>query len=76
MPKARKFSVHGPAAGEYVCAQEGVVPQTDDERALRIATLVHVTMQTRPESAAALVKLVAREGLAAAAKVCTARRSP
>jgi len=74
MSKRKTFTLKGPAAGSYVEAQAGVLPATEDERALRVATIVHLEMQTSPETAVALVKLVAREGLEAAAKICTAKR--
>jgi hypothetical protein len=74
MGKSKTFTLKGAAAGEFIRAQSGHVPKDDDERAMRIATLVGLNMQTSPEAAAALIKLVAREGLEAAAKVCTADR--
>jgi len=40
MKRRGGFTLHGPAAGSYLQAQEGVLPTTDDERALRIATIV------------------------------------
>jgi hypothetical protein len=69
----RTFTLKGAAAGAYVEAQAGIVPDTDDACALRVATLIHLEMScARTETAVALLKLVAHEGLKAAAKVCTA----
>jgi hypothetical protein len=73
MARRSTFTLRGEAAGEYVRAQGGALPQDDDERAMRVATLVHVQMLTGDEKTArALIKLAAREGLEAAAKACTA----
>jgi len=72
--KKRGFALYGAACGSYVDAQAGIVPKDDDGRALRIATLVHVVMQTRHEDqAVALIKEVAKRGLEKAAAVCTAK---
>jgi hypothetical protein len=70
----KTITLKGAAAGEYIRAQAGVTPQTDDERALRVATLVQMYMSTEPKVAVALVKAVARDGLEAAAKICTAEK--
>lgn len=71
-----KFTVYGEAAGELIRAQAGTPAKTDDERALRIATLVHMNMGRGADQrrAVALIKAVAREGLEAAAMICTAQR--
>jgi hypothetical protein len=69
----RRFKLEGDAVGEYLRAQEGVVPQTDAERAMRVAAVVHVFMQTDPGVAAELVLSVAQKGLAATAELCTGK---
>jgi hypothetical protein len=74
MPRKKTFTLEGEAAGEFIRAQAGQLPTDDNERALRVATLVGLNLQTSPETAVALIKLVAREGLEAAAKVCTAAK--
>jgi len=74
MAKKKTFTLRGPAAGAFVEAQQGIEAKTDDERALRIATLIHLNMQTSPETAIALIKCVASKGLEAAAKICTAAK--
>jgi hypothetical protein len=70
----RTVTLRGEAAGEFIRAQTGRVPQDDDERALRIATLVHMNMVSEnTRTAIALIKAVARDGLEAAAAICTAK---
>jgi hypothetical protein len=71
-----KFTVYGEAAGELIRAQHGAPARTDDERALRIATLVYTNMGRGADQrlAVALIKAVARDGLEAAATICTARK--
>ena len=68
--------MHGGAAGEFIGAQAGHEPTTDEERALRIATFVHMYMSRGGDQrvAVALVKAVARDGLEEGAKICTARK--
>jgi len=74
MPRKKTFTLHGPAAGEYIRAQAGAVAKTNDECALRVATFVHLYMGgSDPSVAVALVKAVAEKGLEAAAKICTAQ---
>lgn len=68
----KTFTFKGAAAGAYMAAQSGAPALTDDERALRVATIVHLYMQTDPKTAVALIKQVAKDGLAVAAKTCTA----
>jgi hypothetical protein len=72
---ARAFTLYGPAAGEWIRAQNGVKAVTDDERALRIATLVHRNMGKGAETQVAidLIKRVASEGLESVADLCTAK---
>jgi hypothetical protein len=65
--RGKTFTLKGKAASEYLRAQEGRVPCTDEERALRIATLVHLHMSVDERVAVALIKSVARDGLEAAA---------
>lgn len=70
------MTLEGPAAAELLRAQAGHIPLNDAERALRIATVVHMYMH-QPEQmrlAVALIKCVARDGLQRAAEVCTAKR--
>lgn len=77
MPKkGRGFKLYGPAAGAFLFAQAGEPAQTDDERALRVATLVAVNMGKDADTSVAvrLIKLVAEKGLVAAAAECTAKR--
>lgn len=71
-----KISLRGAAAGAFVDAQSGVPATTDDERALRVATLVHMNMSRGGDerAAIALIKQVVRDGLDAAADTCTAKR--
>ncbi len=71
----KSFTVYGEAAGELLRAQSGAEARTDDERALRVATLVHMNMGRGADQrvAMALIKAVANDGLDAAAKVCTAK---
>jgi len=78
MAKRDGFTVYGDAAGELIRAQAGKPAKTDDERALRIAALVHMHMGRGADQglAIALIKAVARDGLEAAAMVCTARTGP
>ena len=79
MARSRGISLHGAAAGAFINAQRGQIAENDDERAMRIATLVHMYMSGKSgddsPTAVALIKLVATDGLEAAAKVCTAKRS-
>ena len=75
MSKRKTFTLLGEAAGEYVRAQAGSLPQTDDERAARIATVVSLYANSDLKTAAALIKCVAKDGLEVAAKVCTAKRT-
>ena len=72
---AKTFTLYGPAAGEWIRAQEGVKAVTDDERALRIATLVYRNMGKGAETRVAidLIKRVASEGLESVADLCTAK---
>jgi hypothetical protein len=74
MAKGKTYTLKGAAAGAFVNAQCGTPAKDDNERALRVATLIHLNMQTSPESAVALVKAVAKYGLEFAAKICTADR--
>lgn len=76
---AKGVTVYGDAAGELLCAQEGKLCRTDDERALRIATIVFMNMGRGADQrrAVALIKAVAESGLEKAAEICTAKkRSP
>lgn len=70
-----RFTLYGAAAGEWLCAQAGFRARTDDERALRIATLVHRNMGRGADArfAAELIKVVARDGLEVAADLCTTK---
>ena len=72
----KSISLRGAAAGAFIRAQQGAAADTDDERALRVATVIHMYMSGKAgdgsPTAIALIKLVAKEGLAAAAKACTA----
>jgi len=61
----------GAAAGAFVDAMMGKKAETDDQKAMRVATFIRMELDQRPEVATALVKLVAEEGLDAAAKTCT-----
>jgi hypothetical protein len=72
----RGVTLHGGAAGAFIGAQAGHIPVDDDERALRIATIVHMNMGRGADQrvAVALIKAVAKDGLEAAAKICTARK--
>ena len=74
--RSKGISLRGAAAGAFIRAQKGTKPENDDERALRVATVVHMRMsgKTGDDSkiAIALIKQVAEEGLEAAAKTCTA----
>ena len=71
-----KFTVYGDACGELLRAQAGALARTDDERALRIATLVHMNMGKGADQrrAVALIKAVASDGLEAAALICTVQK--
>lgn len=72
---AKMFTLYGPAAGEWIRAQEGIKAVTDDERALRIATLVYRNTGKGAETRVAfdLIKRVASEGLESVADLCTAK---
>ena len=78
MGRNKGITLHGAAAGAFIRAQEGIKPEDDNERALRIATVVHMYMSGKAgdgsPTAIALIKLVAKEGLEAAAKKCTVER--
>jgi len=72
----KSMTLHGPAFVALLRAQEGLPALDDAERALRIATVVHMHM-LKPEDmrlAVAIIQCVARDGLARAADVCTVRR--
>lgn len=62
MGRSRGVTLKGASAGAFVDAMRGKRAETDDERATRIATFVHMEMKDRPNVAAALVKLVAEKG--------------
>ena len=75
MGRSRGITLKGAAAGAFIRAQMGLTPEGDSERALRVATLVHMHMKTGDERlAVALIKLVAEKGLEAAGAVCTASK--
>ena len=67
-----KFTLWGEAAGAYCRMQEGVPPENDSERALRIATMVTVFMGKGMDQsvAVALILKLARDGLVAASDRC------
>ena len=72
----KTFTLKGAACAAFMNAQRGVDAETDDDKAMRIATFVHLNMQVRPGAAAGLIKLAASEGLDAAAKICTSEPRP
>lgn len=76
MARARTVSVWGPAAGALIRAKSGEPADNDDERALRVATLVHMNMGRGADTSVAvgLIKAVARDGLAKVAETCTAEK--
>jgi hypothetical protein len=71
----KSVTLYGEAVGEFIRAQRGSPAHTEDEQALRIATLVHMNMGRGADqrAAVALIKAVARDGLEAAATICTAK---
>lgn len=71
MAKGRGVTLKGAAAGAFIAAMRGDAAETVDDKALRVATFIHMEMKDRPQVAASLVKLVAEKGLDAAAKACT-----
>jgi hypothetical protein len=71
MAKGKSITLKGAAAGAFIRAKMGRPAETDDERALRVATVVHMFMGVNPQIAVSLIKTVAREGLEAAAQDCT-----
>jgi hypothetical protein len=68
-------TLYGEAVGELLRAQAGAPARGEDEQALRIATLVHMNMGRGADqrAAVALIKAVAKNGLEAAAAICTAK---
>ena len=74
----KTLTVYGDAAGELIRAQLGAKARDDNERALRIATIVHMNMGRGADQrvAVALIKAVAKDGLERAADVCTAKPKP
>ena len=73
MANGKSISLKGAAAGAFFNALAGRPAISPDEQALRIATIVSIEMSKAGDSrkAVALIKMVAAEGLEAAAKVCT-----
>ena len=45
MGRSRGITLKGAAAGAFIRAQMGLTPEGDSERALRVATLVHMHMK-------------------------------
>jgi hypothetical protein len=80
MGRSKGITLHGAAAGAFIRAQSGDKADTADEQALRIATVVHMYMSGRAgdgsQTAIALIKQVAKEGLEATAKTCTVDKKP
>lgn len=72
--RGKTFTLKGPAAGAYLAAQAGALAVTVDDQALRVASVIALYMQTDSAVAVALIKQVAKDGLEAASKTCTAAR--
>lgn len=75
---SRGITLRGDAARAFVEGMTGVLPTTDDDRAMRIATFIHLNMSRGGDQtkAIALIKLVARDGLEAVANGLTDERRP
>jgi len=70
--RGKGITLKGAAAGAYRGADGQAC---DDGQSLRVATLVHMEMSGgRTEVAMALIRAVARDGLEATAKTCTASK--
>jgi hypothetical protein len=63
----KTVSLRGPAAGAFVRALRGAAPLDDDERALRVAAVVHMYMKLDTkegtQKAVDIIKRVAKGGL-------------
>jgi len=71
MARSKGVTLRGPAAGAFVNAMMGKQAESDDDKALRVATFVHLNMKDQPQAAVALIKALAKDGLDAASKLCT-----
>ena len=70
----KTVTLKGPAAGAFMRAKMGERATTDDERALRVATMIYAEMQSGAagvERAKMMIALVARDGLEKVADALT-----
>jgi len=76
MSRGKSITLTGPAAGAFIRAQLGHRADSEDEQALRVATMVHMEMSKggSPAAAVALIKALAKDGLEVVAGICTAKK--